>query len=349
MIYYIALIILILVLHKKATNISTIIYRNLVETKYSYVIWFVIILMAALRSPMVGADTPAYISDYIDMSNADFAWIRDRYEGYLGYYYTSKVFSMIGASVQVWFGFVEALYACALFLFIKRFSKDKIFSILIFVTVGLFSFSLAGLKQVMSMSFMIFAFLSFLDKRYFWSILMAFVGFQCHSAGLIFLGVIPLYIIRGRKYFISIVVISAIAMVVYSEMFLSIMVDQLGNEHYEAYLERDESYTSVKLIFYIILITLTYLGYKRYYQADANNAKYVFGLSVIVCAFQALSSVSPNMFRLAICYAPFLMVLIPNTCYYYKNRGVTFSIISITIFFFLYVSRNTPYSFFWEF
>lgn len=348
MIYYIALVILILVLRNKVVNHQDLAIRMKYELKYCQIVCFIIILMAALRSVSVGTDTPGYLSDYLGMPFYDFYGIDERYEGYIGYYYTSKVFSLVDLPVQVWFGFVEALYVFAIFIFTKRFSKDKLLSILVFVTVGLFTFSLAGLKQVMSMSFMIFAFLSFLDKKYVLTVTFISIGFFCHSVGLIFLAAFPLYLIREKKYFLPMVVLTAILTILYGQLILATMVETLGNEHFEGYLEKDTSYTSVTLIFYVSILVMAFAGYKYYKQAESSLARFMLGMSVIVCVMQALSEISPNLFRLAICYAPFLMIFLPNSCYYAKNKTMTFFIIGSIVFYFLYTSRNTPYSFFWQ-
>lgn len=347
MIYWILLVALILVLRNVVLQMPEGMQRQVLEDKYCRWAWFIIVLMAALRSDKVGADTFSYMIDYLSMpSYNSFSDLNNRYEGYLGYYYASKVFSMCQMPLQVWFGFVEALYAFALYQFTKRFSKDKLFSILIFVTSGLFMFSLAGMKQVASMSLMLMAFLSFLDKKYIKMVLCILGSYSCHSAGLIFLAVFPLYFLRNRRYFVSLVLTTGIVSYIYGNLFMSKMVDILGEDHFESYLENDDSYTSVTLIYYCVILGLSTLGYNYYKKNDPNIAKFVLGTSFLVCSMQSLAGLSPNMFRLALCYAPFLMILLPNASYYYRNKHLGWIIIGCVVFYFLYANRNTPYSFF---
>lgn len=348
MIYYILIIAIILILRQRTIHLQEGPYRVNVVSKYTMWCWLLVVLFAALRNFNVGADTMGYVADYINMKSYDFLGLNKRYEGYLGYYYTCKIFSMTGLPVHVWFGLVEAFYAIALYQFSKRFSKDTLFSILVFITVGLFSFSMAGLKQVMSMSCMLFAFLAFLDKKYIAMAGCILYGYLCHPAGLIFLASIPLYYIKDKKYFVSLVLVAAIMVVMYGELFLAGMVEQLGNDHFETYLDKDNSYSSVTLIFYLSILGMSVWGYQHYARSESSMSRYVLGMSSIVCAMQALAGISPNMFRLALCYAPFFMVLLPNTCYYSKNKNLSYLIIGSIVFYFLYTSRNTPYSFFWQ-
>lgn len=347
MIYWILLVAIILMLRNVVLQMPEGLHREALEDKYCRWVWFIIALMAALRSDKVGADTYSYMMDYLSMSSYNsFSDLNNRYEGYLGYYYTSKVFSMCQLPLQVWLGFVEAIYAFALYQFTKRFSKDKLFSILIFVTSGLFMFSLAGMKQVASMSLMLMAFLLFLDKKYIKMALCIFGSYSCHSAGLIFLAVFPLYILRKRSYFVSLVLVAGIFSYIYGNLFMSKMVDMLGDDHFVGYLENDNSYTSVTLIYYCVIIGLSSLGYKCYKKNDPYMAKFVLGMSFLVCSMQSLAGISPNMFRLALCYAPFLMIMLPNASHYYRNKHLGWIIIGCLVFYFLYVNRNTPYSIF---
>ena len=57
---------------------------------------------------------------------------------------------------------------------------------MIFVSIGLFGFSLAGLKQTFAMALMLHAFLFFVDKKYLWSMLFIALTYYTHPACLIF-------------------------------------------------------------------------------------------------------------------------------------------------------------------
>lgn len=352
MIYYILLVTIILFLRQNVLSVGNTSKKHIKEQKYSHVIWAIIVLMAALRSTKVGTDTMGYLIDYSDMPFYDFDGIVEQYKGYIGYYYASKIFSFADMPVQVWFGFVMAFYSYSMMMFINKYSADKLFSILVFVTIGLFIFSMAGLKQVMSMSFMMLAFLQFVKKQYWVAAILGFGAYLCHSAGLIFIAAFPLYLIREKKYFMPLIVATVAFIYLYGELFMSSMVDVLNDEHFEGYLVKDNSYSYVTLVFYVSIITMAFLGYKDYHNAKPDEANLVMAFSVIACGMQILASISPNMFRLAYLYSPFMMILLPNACYYSKrNKRILMQIVIICsiVFFFLFTNRNTPYSFFWQF
>lgn len=348
MLYYVLLLLIIVLLRYLLDCDPFVRSRSKYEDKFSKLVLLLIVFMAAFRGVRVGADTIVYLDDYESLYQYDFSELNIRYEGYIGYYFLSKIFSLFGVPVWGWFGFVELIYVLSLYKFIKRYSQDKLFSILVFCTIGLMTFSFAGLKQVMSMSFMMFAFMCVVDKRFFMATILGVMAYFTHPAGLIFLAALPLYLLRKSKYFMFYVLIATIFVVVFSEAFMVGMVTVLDNEHFEGYLQKNTSYSFVTLMYYLVLLLGSLLQYKMFYNSDQENAKLSLGFVIIACGLQSMARISPNMFRLAYLYLPFMMVLIPNVFFYAKNKErkvLSILIQFLMIFFFLYVNRNSPYYF----
>lgn len=302
---------------------------NGLEEKYdrafSIALWWILILMATFRSASVGADTPGYIEDYESMPMMSFSEIRVRYAGYLGYYYPGKFLSLLGLPYQVWFGFVEGLYVYSLYRFVKKFSKDNIYSILIFVTNGLFTFSLAGQKQVMSMGLFLMAFVLFTEKRYLKMILVALWGGACHSSGLIFIFAFGLYVFRNAKFFVYVALGLAISIFALANVFTTQLVVLLASaigsgEHFEDYLELDTSYTPVTLFFYIGSVIMAMFFIVGYWKKYKGEGAFTYGMCFMACAMQSLSGINPSLFRLALPFTPFFMILLPNTASTIRNK-----------------------------
>lgn len=350
MFIYIFVISIILFLRYHLTTINNSYQQRKLEKKYFMFICCILVLLAALRHLSVGADTISYASDYYEIDKLSISYINEYYKSYIGYYYLSKAFSSIGLPLIIWFGFIESIYIYAISKLILRYSQDLLLSILLFFTIGLFAFSLAGLKQVLSMSYMILAFLNYVDKKYLWFALCVLFSYLCHPAGLIFIAAFPIYSLSNKPYYWVVIVTSLIFMVLYSELFLSSMVNVLNDEHFETYLNYDNSYTPTTLIFYIILVIFSIFGFKHYVQLYPQQGKLFLGLSIFAVGLQFLSKISPNMFRLAYLYSPFFMILLPNTIKYSgKNKNlVAIALIAFVAFFFLYTARNTPYKFIWQ-
>ena len=285
---------------------------------YSNLLWILLVLMAAFRGQSVGTDTPGYTEDYEMMPMLSFYQVSIVKQGYLGYFFPCKFFSLIGAPLWMWFGFVEGLYVYAMYCFVRKYSSDRIYSILIFVTNGLFTFSMAGQKQVMSMALMLLAFIYFTDKKYIKMVLSVLWAATCHSSGLIFLIAFALYPLRHSKLFIFLAVGLPVGIYALSKVFMQQIVALLilskeGSDHYENYLNLDTTYSPVTLIFYIGAIVLAVLFIKLYWEKYQKEVFFIYFMCFMTCALQSLSAINPTLFRLALPYAPFLMVLLPNT------------------------------------
>lgn len=343
--YYILIVLILFLYYHSQCKLD--IARNKFEGKYSTYICIVLVLMAAFRSDMVGSDTFGYRMDYENMVYYyDFDSLVGRFTiSYIGYFGLSKLFSLAHMPVQVWFGFVEAFYLFALIQLINRFSKDKIFSLLVFTTIGLFTFSLAGLKQTLGSALVMLAFVCFIEKKYVLTALLTFATYYTHPAALIGLGTLPLYYVRKKKWFIPMTIAICIAVYSYSMIFMSTMVEILGNEHFESYLLNESSYSYVTFNFYAVITIISFLNFKSYNESDPEFAKLFLGLSTIGCGLQLLAGVSPSLFRLALMYTPFMTILLPNVAYYSNNKLVRYILMGCIIFYFLYTTRNTPYFF----
>ncbi len=347
--YYI-LLLFILLLYSVYNTHDTSVANKKKEDVYCFIICVALVLLAAFRSNKVGADTLGYRLDYDALSKyTTYASLLKRYSiDYIGYYGLSKLFQLMKMPVQVWFGFVEALYLVALMLFIKRFSKDKIFSLLVFVTVGLFTFSMAGLKQTVANAFIMYAFLLFINKRYWLSVPLIILAYYTHPSVMIFVFAFIAYYLRNSKYLVTVCFLSCILIYFYSTLFIGTMIDMLDNNHFQAYNVNKSGYSYVTFIFYFSITLISLLNYKNYKKNCLGSARYVTGMAMLACGLQLLAGVSPSLFRLANLYVPFIMVLLPNTTFYAHKENRTWVkliLMGCVIFYFLYAGRNSQYSF----
>lgn len=347
MYYLLILLILLLHYHWAKNNKSNAVK---LENRYVIFICIILVLMAAFRSNEVGADTISYRMNYENLPYyKSFGNLVDRFTiNYIGYYGLSKIFHLMGLPVQVWFGFIEAFYLYALMKMVNRFSKDKIFSVLVFVTIGLFTFSLAGLKQTLAASIMMLSFLFFTEKKYIYSALFVVATYFTHQAALIMLIAYPAYLLRNSKYLVPFSLISFVLLYFYGTLFIESMADVIDNEHFQDYVVNESRYTYVTFIFYTTITAICYSYFKNYKKQCRDNSRFIMSMSMLGCSLQLLAGFSPSLFRLALMFTPFMMVLIPNTIYYSNSsnkKSLTYILWGCIIFYFLYTNRAAPYSF----
>lgn len=336
------LVLLVLLLVLESNKKRPVKYRVL-EKRFCLFSYIVIVILAAFRGELVGADTLGYISDYMDVKTMSFSDIAYRYEGYVGYFYLSKLFAMAGMPLFVWFGFLELVLVSSISRFINKFSTDRLYSIILFIVTGLFMFSLAGLKQTLAMALMIHGYLDFSEKKMIRSVLWIIASFFVHPASLIMLIAFFLSFIRRKEFFAIAVVAIIIAFSVRSLLTVTSLVTLLGNDHFEMYLEQDTSYTMSTLYLYLLMLLCT-IPYVLNYLRSGLSPKIEFSCVLILCACQYMASFSPNLFRLALMFIPFLVVYTPNTFECSKSNMIIKAVALIgPIIFYIYSNRNFVY------
>lgn len=320
-----------------------------VESIFCGIAYLCIVMLAMFRGEDVGVDTLGYIKDYQGIYTMEYSDIIDEYKGYEAYYLINKMFSMIGLPYFIWFGFIEFLLVWALSRYINKFSKDRLYSIILFITTGLFMFSLAGLKQTLGLAIMLHAFIDFTNNKYFRSATLVVLAYFTHPVSLLSLFPFIIYALRNKNVLLPLVLVISLCVCVGGLYTTSLMVSILGNDHYEMYLDVNDSYTKSTLYLYCLFLicTLPWIikNFRKY-----NIPKFELSCVILACVFQYLASYSPSLFRLAYAFLPFLFVYLPNS-FSISIRKTTesalmkYCVLAGAIIFCLYSNRNMVFTF----
>ena len=142
-------------------------------------------LLCVLKSSSVGTDTNAYIEAYKN-SNSNASFLGRDY----GYRILSFAFSKVGLPFKVFSCFCYSIIYGGLFLYVYKKVPKYLEFILFFVSLGLFTFGLSALRQMMCMGMFFFA-MAFFNSKNKWSYLIfyifAFLGISIHIAGITFI------------------------------------------------------------------------------------------------------------------------------------------------------------------
>lgn len=350
------LVVFLIVVMRMRLNSVPIILRDKKEKYCLQVVCWILVLLAALRASTVGSDTSGYIADYDAIISISWAEVFERYGDYLGYFILSKICSLLHLPIQVLFGIVEGIYLYSMYKFTSRFSEDKLYTMLCFEMIGLYSFSLAGLKQVLSMAFVLFYYMAMMDKKYIQTIALAVVAYLCHYASLIFLAGLALYYIRNWRFYywalVGIVLLSLLG----TNFLWANMLGMLANDHYSELYMADEGYSNTTMIFYGVLLLLLFVFSGNYRKQRKVEARIVLGMSTLAFVFQAFSLISSAAFRLSFYFLPMMIVGFPNAFNRIGNKEtvniVKLAVLFMIVVFFVYSNRNggsvVPYKFFWQ-
>ena len=314
------------------------------------------ILVAALRGSTVGTDTASYIRDYKLNEMYSYEEWYDLYDLNPGYFFLSKFFFDIGCSVQVWFGFVAFLYVGSVTKLIYRFSQNIGLSYIMFVTLGFYSFSLAGLKQTVAMAIVLYSFNYLYDSKYIR--LFACVGLATffHYTSLIFAFVFIIAIMKKNKFIYLFLTVGFAIVVFNMRSIFGAAVDVLDQEHYRMYLSSDYKYSPTTFVVLAAVLLISFVYLKTYRDVDYKESVMMYSIMYLGVITQLFSFVVASAFRLAMYFSVFSVILWPNavstekdsTARGYMQLGSAFAF----VLYYIYINRDggstVPYLFYWE-
>ncbi|MFX6505652.1 EpsG family protein [Acinetobacter baumannii] len=315
---------------------------------YRKAFWVPLLLLsifAGVRSNRVGTDSGTYTSTFqLNLDPDYYEFNPDIEVGYQYFEYLLLNFT----HHYFWLFLITAFLTCFCYLrVIKKYSQDYIFSVFLFITLGVYTFFFNGLRQGIAMAIFTLALPYLLEKKF--TIYLVICGFASliHISALF---MVPFYFLVN----LNIKLIYKIFFV----FLLSIIFSQLviryfseSNKRYEVYAEfTDESGGLLVLSFYFILLIFIYVMKKIYNIKDAFFQKtfefYALGIAFLI-PVAMLGTAASGPQRLLSYFTWVLVLILPYIFLRINNKIIKyiFSILMI-VFFYLTTSRFsnlTPY------
>lgn len=230
----------------------------------------IIFLVMALKAPILG-DYSRYADNFIRTA---FHTIKEMaaYKGEIGFHALTKAITYITDNPSVYLAITSAIICILLGLYIKQFATSKIYAVYFYYTIGLFAFSLAGLRQVLAMSICLFAYEAIRRKRLILFIIIIGVAFQFHKSAIFFLPAYPIARFRWKWNDILIALASIGAFCIFYKQLYSYIAVWLGYENYTM------SSSGNGEIFAVILVAIGVLGFiykDRLLRLDRSNLMFL--------------------------------------------------------------------------
>lgn len=331
--------------------------------------FILIYLVCVLRSPSVGRDIPGYQEAYnwtkkIAFDNFDYIYFEN------GYILFMKICIRLKLSFQGFLAVVYLIILYPIYLFIKKFSTDKLFSALIYICYILFEFDLTGLRQAIAISIVLLAFTVYLKSRRFPKILyiiLVLVAATFHKSAYIALVFLPLVMIRSISWYTA----SMVAATGVSLLFRTYLFSYIKN-----LFDKDSFSLSAGLhiggniIFMCAVAIFALFVNKKQNSLNKKNGKddsakcvvklnadefmlkaFMFGI-VLAIFFGNETSARSFMF-----FSQAIMILIPNLSLKFDEKSRFLFKGAFVLFFIVFFYFNTltgsnfdivPYSFFWN-
>ncbi len=326
-------------------------------------------LITGLKAVSVGSDTISYYNRYV---GADYMLDAERMITEPGYNWLNYLFhDMLGISFYAYDALMAVFICTVLAVFLKQYSSNLYLSLFLYMTIGLFTMSMSGLRQTLAISLCAIPVITAYDNeslkhitkrgkiwRFILGLLCVIAAATLHNSALVFLPILFLFNIRLSKQQTILLIILATLTILFRGLLTSIMSNFLFGRYEDFDLDMDYKMNILKLIlpiaigFFCTLIS----------RPDGTDGKYsgVLSLMFVFLALQiTFSNLSLNnnqIGRLSYYFLSSFIILIPYAlkCMTQSSRSiVTFSIIALClVYFYLGTNEGTlsidQYKFFWE-
>lgn len=359
---YISLIVYILML----PIVAQLLFKTQKRQRNLIVFWGMaaIYLILALKGN-VGVDIPGYEEQYY--LSAGVAWNDVSYVYFEpGYITLMKCFSKAGFSFQAFMAVIYAVSCGSMYAYIKRYSLNPTFSLVIFVCYQFFVFYISGVRQMLSMSLCLIAFMMFQKntrKNKVMALVICWLASTIHEAALLFF--VVFIFLRNRA--VSINIMPYIVAIV-AACFLRTSVFAFINRYIRPIativgIDLGGSFIMMlgfSLIMYFINSDTNIIKRKirRKQLREEDQINMVFFTRMILLTTIAYVVFSGGTLLRGVMYLSiFLIVGLPNTTYRLNSRVRIILETALVTFFIILFYVDTlainqlglcPYVFFWE-
>lgn len=331
-------------------------------------VFFVLFLICALRSSSVGRDMPGYERVYdmtksIDWNNYSYVYFEN------GYKFLMKVCIAFGFSFQMFMAICYVIILVPLYIFIKKYSNNKILSAFIFVCYMFFEFDLTGLRQAIAMSISIIGFmilLSNMKRKLVYYILIIFLASLFHKSAFICYLILPFLFIKSVIVYSIFLLLGSV-----TSLFLRRYLFVLIKEFFEkdSFTVDAKFYIGLNFIFLLILaVFFVYVQFTTKTKQSKESLKNweiidniqtddlllkLYLLSIVIALFFG----SETSARSYMYYNYTIILLLPNCILKFaKNKHLQydfFLVLFLIVFFVRYTLLGSnfdivPYRFFWQ-
>jgi hypothetical protein len=319
---------------------------------YIYFCGIGLFLISGLRHETVGNDTISYIENFKTQNQKDWNSIFENVEP--GYSLLVKFLSTISDNSNFFLAGVALIFTVSICFLIYKYSKDHLLSFILLITLGIFYFSMAGLRQIIAMSILMFSIKFVRDRKILPFLLLVFIACLFHNTAICF---ILIYIISYlRISWKHLLVFFGVIILVYynqndivSFIFKSLALDRLS--HYE---NVDSTLSLSGFFIQLVIATYCLVYYKITIKRDAKNIVF-YNLMFLGVLFQMFTPIIGEFFRLSLYFNVFNIILIPNVLMS-KNQNNTWALeyLSLLLIFLMYFTFSSQgniiseYKFFWQ-
>lgn len=290
-----------------------------------------LIIVSGLRNNI--GDTIFYMHSY---SITSFTWGGVDWKDDFGFNLMQALLQLISPDPQILI-FVTALVTNALIVYVL-YSYSRLFevSIYVFITSGLYTVSMNGIRQFMAAA-IIFAATKYLLKGSFWKYaLVVLFASTIHQSALIML---PVYFVVRREAWTAatavLVACAVIGVVAYNEL-SSVLFSAIENTQYGEYKEFSEGGANfIRVLVNVVPLVIAWFG-RHQLREWFPNSDSIVNLSLINCIVMLISTQNWIFARFTIYFGLYQLILTTWVILMFRNKDRKLIYFALLFAYFLY-------------
>lgn len=329
---------------------------------YTILLFFQFVFIVGARAPSIGADTQTYLSGYqyyynlsgVSMFSQPAPWYID-YE--LGYMILMKIAAFLNFPPPAFLFLIAALTYLPICSFYFKYSDNICISIICFIGLGLFGYTLGVIRQMLSIGILLYSITFIRQRKIIKFIVTIGIAMSFHLTAIIFL---PMYWISNIKFkniYFFIFLIAEIFFFFCSDFLISLCLRIFPS--YTSYINSKWGGIGGSYRF-LILLNFSIFTCVIFRNKIAPTKKKFFDFCIyslmIASLLQILAYRFVVMGRVNCCFLPFLGIafssIVSSALTAKEKICITSIIVIFFMSFFFYTTISTdyiyPYEFFWQ-
>lgn len=292
--------------------------------KYVAITAFAFFLLAGLRHMTIYNDTLGYVLNFKDietmsMQKIIWRWPKDTFFYIVAYY----LHPVLNHSYTLWLLLISAIYMYPVYLLVKKYSKNPMYSWWCFAFIGLMMFTMAGIRQTIAMGIVLYGFVFLLNGRNLYFFICIVLAYFFHASALIFLLVFPLVKLE-LKFTPSTIFfyLIAIVAVLYSGRTILKDVTEFIAQSDERFIGYAKAMHGSNYTYALqqLLLTVPSIYYLRGRLHEKNIALFAH-IALIALIAVLMSPIIAEMFRVSMYFSWSIMILFPMAMQEAQKNG----------------------------
>lgn len=230
------------------------------------------------------------------------------------YHFCGLLFSKLSFDFYAWKTLIALVLIAGLYHLLMYESVNPALSVVVFLVLGLYGFSLSGLRQTAAFGILLFTYPYLKGRHFFRFIILVIVASLFHSTALIFLVAYPIYGLKFNWRNLVLLCVLGGAVLISATPIIRFYLEFSGTaDIYSSYLQSDTTLSISGIIIsgciWLFCVINSFLGKDDFRDNHLTNLALISVLMRILAVTQFA-----EFFRISMYFSLFDLLMIPDAC-----------------------------------